>query len=86
MNITDVKVNRHKVGKTVAFAKVVIDDAICIDGIRLIDGQKGLFIGMPNRKDKNDEWRDIVFPINSQARKELTDKIIEMYNKEEDPF
>jgi len=85
IKITDVKIFKTKSekSKTKAFAKVVIDDGICIDGIRVIDGVKGLFIGMPSRKrSDSDEYDDIVFPINKDTRQLLTDTILEAFKKE----
>lgn len=78
LEITDVKVNKVEVkSKLVAFARIVFNDSFCVDGIRVIDGSKGLFIAMPSRKDKNNEYKDVCYPINSETRKMITDKVLE---------
>ena len=66
------------------FAKITINDAICIDGIKIINGEKGLFIGMPSSKGKDNQYRDIVFPINKETRQMLTDQILDEYKKKDD--
>ena len=48
--------------------------------IRIIEGEKGLFIAMPSRKYPSGEYRDVAHPINSETRKEFEDAIIEEYN------
>ena len=83
MNITSVKIfpiettNRLK-----AFASITIDDSFVVNDLRLIEGDKGFFVSMPSRKDKNGVFRDIAHPINAETRELLEKKVIEEYNKE----
>ena len=90
MEIT--KVNVYPVEKEnpklKAFAEAYIDDGLVITGIRIINGQKGLFVAMPDRKENKKEGeeryqkhRDIVHPINSEVRKMFTDAILAKYNE-----
>ena len=86
------KVSIYKIDgndKLKGFARIVVDDCFVVDGLRIIDGSKGLFIGMPSTKGKNGKYRDIFFPINSEVRKSLTDAILSEYEKDDsddDPF
>jgi stage V sporulation protein G len=87
IEVTDVKINRvENMGNIVAFVKATINDSICIDGIKIINGTKGQFIGMPSYKTKKNEYRDVVFPVNSETRKVLTDAILSKLNDNEDLF
>jgi len=71
-------------GSIIAFADLVLEDAICIKNIKVIKGSRGTFMGMPSTKDKSGEYRDIVYPINAETRKMLEDIILEEFNKEDD--
>lgn len=81
MQITDVRIKTsEKEGALKALATVVIDDAIAIHGIKVIEGEKGLFIAMPSRRgDKG--FIDFVHPINTETRNMLQKAILEEYGK-----
>jgi len=69
---------------TVAFASVTINDIIGINGIRVVDGEKGLFVAMPQTKDSNKEYRDIAFPVTKDLRLQLNDAVLECYATEKE--
>ncbi len=83
MEITSVKV--HKVNtensRMRGIASVVIDDAIAIHDIRIIEGKEGLFIAMPSRKTPAGEYKDIVHPINQEVRTMFEKTIFDAYEK-----
>lgn len=64
-----------------AVVSIVINDAICINDIKIVEGQFGLFIVMPSRKKPNGEFKDVAHPINSEAREIIQKSIIEKYNE-----
>jgi stage V sporulation protein G len=66
-------------GTTKAFANVGIEDLVAINGIRVVSGEKGDFVAMPQSKDKNGEYHDIAFPINGDLRKELNKAVLDKY-------
>lgn len=81
MQITDVRIKTNvKEGGLKAWASVVIDDAIVIHNIKLLDNGKGLFIAMPSRRS-DQGFIDFVHPINQEARNQLQNAIIEAYGK-----
>ena len=82
MKITDVKITKYERNNVKGFANVTLDDAIVITGISIIDGKNGLFISMPNAKGKDNNYHDIVFPIKADARKALTDAVVDAFKKE----
>ena len=66
MKITDVRVRKvAKEGKMKAVVSITIDDEFVVHDIKVIEGEKGLFIAMPSRKATDGEYRDIAHPINS---------------------
>ncbi len=82
MNITDVRVRRvAKEGKMKAVVSITIDDEFVVHDIKVIDGEKGLFIAMPSRKAADGEYRDIAHPINSSTRNTLQELILRKYEE-----
>jgi stage V sporulation protein G len=82
MNITDVRVRKvTKEGKMKAVVSVTLDDEFVVHDIKVIEGDKGLFIAMPSRKSAEGEYKDIAHPINSATRDRLQTTIIEEYEK-----
>lgn len=82
MNITDVRVRKMtKEGKMKAVASITIDDDFVIHDIKLVEGEKGLFIAMPSRKAADGEYRDIAHPINSDTRNTIQKLILEKYEQ-----
>lgn len=83
MNITDVRVRKvAKEGKMKAVVSITIDDEFVVHDIKVIEGEKGLFIAMPSRKATDGEYRDIAHPINSDTREKIQDLILEKYQAE----
>lgn len=83
MKITSVNVRKiEKEGSRMkGIASVLLDDSFAVHDIRIIEGEKGLFIAMPSKKTPTGDYRDIVHPINPEIRAMFEDKIIEEYNK-----
>ena len=82
MNITDVRVRKvAKEGKMKAVVSITIDDEFVVHDIKVIEGEKGLFIAMPSRKATDGEYRDIAHPINSTTRTEIQNIILTKYEE-----
>ena len=80
MQITDVRVRKvAKEGKLKAVVSITIDDEFVVHDIKVIEGEKGLFIAMPSRKAADGEYRDIAHPINSETRERIQSIILEKY-------
>lgn len=82
MNITDVRVRRvAKEGKMKAVVSITIDEEFVVHDIKVIEGEKGLFIAMPSRKETDGEYRDIAHPINSETREKIQGIILQKYEQ-----
>ena len=82
MNITDVRVRKvTKEGKMKAVVSITIDDEFVVHDIKVIEGDKGLFIAMPSRKATDGEYRDIADPINSGTRDRIQGIILDKYEQ-----
>ena len=80
MQITDVRIRRvEKEGKMKAVVSITIDEEFVVHDIKIIEGEKGLFIAMPSRKAADGEYRDIAHPINSGTRERIQKLILEKY-------
>jgi stage V sporulation protein G len=81
MKITDVRVRKvAKEGKMKAVVSITIDDEFVVHDIKVIEGEKGLFIAMPSRKASDGEYRDIAHPINSDTREKIQQIILDKYS------
>ncbi len=81
MKITDVRVRKiESDSKMRAVASITIDDEFVVHDIKIIEGDKGLFIAMPSRKTGDGEYRDIAHPISSEVREKMQATILEAYN------
>jgi stage V sporulation protein G len=80
MEITEVRVFPVKDDdKLKAFVSIVLDNCFIISDIKIINGNKGLFISMPSKKRKDGTFRDIAHPLNSETRKTMEDIILNKY-------
>ena len=82
MQITDVRVRKvAKEGKMKAIVSITLDNEFVIHDIKVIEGERGLFVAMPNKKMPNGEYRDVAHPIHSGMRTVLEKAILgEYYN------
>lgn len=82
MEITDVRVRKLTGdGKMKAVVSITIDDVFVVHDIKVIEGEKGLFVAMPSKRAADGEYRDIAHPINSETRDGIQDIIMENYRK-----
>ncbi len=82
MQITDIRVRRIvKEGKMKAVVSITLDDEFVVHDIKVIEGDRGLFIAMPSKKVSDGEFRDIAHPINSSTRDAIQKQILESYEK-----
>ena len=82
MQITDVRVRKvAKEGKLKAVVSITMDEEFVVHDIKVIEGEKGLFIAMPSKKAVDGEYRGIAHPINSETREKIQSIILENYEK-----
>jgi stage V sporulation protein G len=84
MRITDVRlrtVKNQKELKLKAYADVTLEESFVIHGLKIIDGQKGMFVAMPSRKMPDGEYKDIAHPIVRELRRSITEAVITKYQE-----
>ena len=82
LDITDVRIRKiNTEGKMKAVVSVTFDNEFVVHDIKVIEGEKGLFIAMPSKKATDGEYRDIAHPINSATRENIQKIILDNYEK-----
>ena len=82
MQITDVRIRKvEKESKMKAVVSITIENAFVVHDIKVIEGEKGLFIAMPSRKAGDGEYRDIAHPINAETREYIQNLILQKYEE-----
>ena len=82
MQITDVRIRKvEKESKMKAVVSITIENAFVVHDIKVIEGEKGLFIAMPSRKAGDGEYRDIAHPINAETREYIQNLILQKYKE-----
>lgn len=82
MKVTDVRVRKvAKEGKMKAIVSITIDNEFVVHDIKVIEGEKGIFIAMPSKKSTDGEYRDIAHPISSQVREKIQTEIMRRYEE-----
>jgi stage V sporulation protein G len=82
MDITKVTLRPVAMNKVCAIASVVLDDMFVVHDLRVVNGEKGLFVAMPSRKLPNGEFRDICHPINSEARNMIQQAVLDQFERD----
>ena len=67
--------------KLIGVAKVVINDVLVIDDIKVIQMEAGKFIAMPSRKVK-DTYKDVAHPTTIECREEISNAVLKTYDEE----
>jgi stage V sporulation protein G len=85
MNITEVKLYPLQDSKTLALASITLNDEFVITGLKVVQGNNGIFIAMPSRKSTSEnsdkKYYDIAFPITKNAREEIQNAVISKYDE-----
>ena len=82
MKVTDVRLRKIQTdGRMKALVSITLDEAFVIHGLRVIEGNSGLFVAMPSKRTPDGEFRDIAHPINSDMRQEIQDAVMKVYDE-----
>lgn len=83
IEITDVKVfllkNHNGQSKIKAFASIVLNNVFRVSGLRVVQGDKGVFASLPRRKDKDGNFWDVAAPLNRELYQSIQDEVIHKF-------
>jgi len=84
-NVMDIQVQRMYRFETdrplKAFADIVINEAILVKGVRILEGKKGLFVSMPQELAKDNKWYDTVRCLTQEIRDQISKVVLSAYNE-----
>jgi stage V sporulation protein G len=81
MRVTSVNVTLANQGKLRGYARIVLDDCLVIDGLKIIERDNGLFVSMPSRKRQDGTFADTVHPTNAQTREMIEHSVLTEYRR-----
>ena len=83
MEITDVRLRKIETeGKLRAYVSITFDDSFVVHDLRVIDGNKGMFVAMPSKRLPNGDHKDIAHPINTEIREKIQSAVLDVYHRE----
>lgn len=82
MKITEVRVSIRDDEKLKAFVSITLDNCFVIRGLKIIKGNKGMFVAMPCRKRPDGSFQDLAHPINNETRRWIENEILTKYHLE----
>jgi stage V sporulation protein G len=82
MEITEVRLTLRREERLKAFVSITFDNAFVVRGLKVIEGNTGLFVAMPSRRRKDGEFRDIAHPINNETRQMIEDAVLSEYERQ----
>ena len=82
MEITEVRLTLRNEERLKAFVSITFDNAFVVRGLKVIDGNTGVFVAMPSRRRKDGEFRDIAHPINNATREMIEDAVLAEYERQ----
>ncbi len=82
MKITEIRVTLRNDGKLKAFASITLDDCFVVRGLKVIEGNTGMFVAMPSRRRPDGTYQDIAHPINNEMRDALEHQVLGEYSRE----
>ena len=79
IEITEVRIKKVETGRVKGIATITINDCFVVNDIKIVNGERGLFIAMPSRRVPSGEVKDIAHPINSETRELIQSVVLAEY-------
>jgi len=83
IDLTEIRVYpfNNATGHVKAFAQIVINGALRLNGLKVVEGEKGLFVGYPSEKGKDGNYYSLCFPIDAEFRSSVQEAVLANYAK-----
>ena len=79
MQITEIRIHLMNEDRLKAFASVTFDNCFVVRNMKIVQGDKGLFLCMPSRKMPDGTYKDMVHPVHQDFRIYLESNIMKAY-------
>jgi len=66
-------------GATKAFCDLSVLKSFVIKGLRVVEGEKGIFVSMPREQGRDGKWYNTVIPLNKEVKDEIEKLVLEAY-------
>ncbi len=81
MEITEVSITPLDETRLKAFVNITFDDVFVVHGLRVIEGNHGMFVSMPARRLPDGSYRDVAHPITNAFRLKIQRVVLDAYRK-----
>ncbi len=82
VEITEIRVTLRNEERLKGFANITFDNSFVVRGMKIIEGNNGLFVSMPSRKRPNGTYQDIAHPIHQDMREDIESQVLKEYQEE----
>jgi len=81
--ITEVRIYKSRTeGAVKAYATISLDNEFVVKGLKVLEGENGLWVGMPSRRVKDGSFQDLFHPASKEAREKIVKAVLEAYDKD----
>ena len=81
MEVTEVRVFPVEEDRLKGYATITFDGCFLVRDLKIILGNKGLFVAMPSKKRKDGTYQDVAHPLNSAMRRKIEDSVLGEYHR-----
>jgi len=81
MEVTEVRVFPVEEDRLKAYATITLDQCFLVRDLKVIMGNKCLFVAMPSKRRKNGTYQDIAHPLNSDTRRMIEERVLGEYQR-----
>ena len=84
MKVTDIRVQRIKAprGPLKAFVTVILDGELALHDFRVLQNERGAFVGMPVRRTSQGQYVEVVQPVTGEMLRLLQTSILRAWEDE----
>lgn len=80
MKITNISIKPISYNSKIkAYVSITLDNCFVINNLKIIEGKYNTFVKMPNKKDKSNNYTDIVYPINYETKEYIQNRVLNAY-------
>ena len=77
------KIFKDRTDMLKAATNVILEDnegeRFVIKNVRVVDGEHGPFMSLPSRRNVNNEYKEICYPLSANLRKRMSESVLKAY-------
>jgi len=83
VKVTEVRITPRDDGRLKAFANITFDDCFVVRGLKVIEGETGMFVSMPSRRRSDGTYQDVAHPIDNEMRENIETAVLFAFEQAE---